>query len=226
MKTCMIFAAGDFDADAVIGKTKAAIVKQCHDSFCIAADGGLHFVQAFGIVPNLIIGDMDSITENRFLERFAQNKAVRIKRLPAEKDDTDMLAAIREGLNAGCDCFELYGALGGRIDHTLANIQCLLFLLNHGAHGILYGKGQRIELVKNSRICFSKEMHQKNRRLSIFAFGKDACGVTERGLKYTLEDVIVRTDFPIGVSNEFTDCESFVEVKDGMLLVCVEDLQE
>ena len=50
--------------------------------------------------------------------------------------------------------------------------------------------------------------------------------MTERGLKYTLEDVIVRTDFPIGVSNEFTDCESFVEVKDGMLLVCVEDLQE
>lgn len=222
----MIFAAGDFDADAVIGKTRDAIAVQCNDSFCIAADGGLNFIQAFRIVPNLIIGDMDSLRENSLLERFAQNKKVQMKRLPAEKDDTDMLAAIREGLEAGCDYFELYGALGGRIDHTLANIQCLQFLLNQGAYGILYGKGQRIELVRNSRICFSKEMYQQNRRLSVFAFGRDAYGVTEKGLKYTLDNVIVRTDFPIGVSNEFLNCESFVEVKDGTLLICVEDLQE
>ncbi len=222
----MIFAAGDFDADAVIGKTKNTIVAQCNDSFCIAADGGLNFIQAYQIVPDLIIGDMDSLEGDSLLARFSQNKAVRIKRLPEEKDDTDMLAAIREGLAAGCDYFELYGALGGRIDHTLANIQCLQFLLNQGAYGVLYGKGQRIELVRNSRICFSKEMYQKNRRISVFALGKDACGVTEKGLKYALDHAVVTTDFPIGISNEFMNCESFVEVKDGTLLVCVEDLQE
>ena len=226
MKRCMIFAAGNFCADGVIGKTLEMIVAQCEDSFCIAADGGLDLIQELNIVPDLIIGDMDSLQSDDMLERFAQNKAVQIKRLPVEKDDTDMLAAIREGLKAGCDSFELYGALGGRIDHTLANIQCLVFLLNNGAYGVLYGKGQRIELVRNSRICFSKEMRRENRRLSVFALGKDACGVTEKGLKYTLDEVIVRTDFPIGISNEFTDCESFVEVRDGTLLICVEDLQE
>lgn len=222
----MIFAAGSFCADKVIGKNKDMIMAQCKDSFCIAADGGLDLIQELGIVPDLIIGDMDSLEGGNILARLSLNEAVRIKRLPAEKDDTDMLAAIREGLEAGCDFFELYGALGGRIDHTLANIQCLLFLLNKGAYGILYGTGQRIELVRNSRICFSKEMRRDNRRLSVFAFGGAACGVTEKGLKYTLDNVTVRPDFPIGISNEFTNCESFVEVKKGMLLVCVEDLQE
>lgn len=222
----MVFAAGSFCADGIIGKTLDVIAAQCQDSFCIAADGGLDLIQELGIAPDLIIGDMDSLQSGSILARFAGSKAVAIKRLPAEKDDTDMLAAIREGLKIGCDYFELYGALGGRIDHTLANIQCLQFLLNNGARGVLYGTGQRIELVRNSRICFSKDMYRKDRRLSIFALGKDACGVTEQGLKYTLDNVVVRTDFPIGVSNEFMDCESFIEVKDGTLLVCVEDLQE
>lgn len=222
----MIFAAGGFALDAVVGKTGAEIAAQCNDSLCIAADGGLKLMQALGIVPDLIIGDMDSLEEDSLLERYAADRTVRVKRLPVEKDDTDMLAAIREGLHAGCGFFELYGALGGRIDHTLANIQCLLFLLNHGAYGVLFGKGQRIELLKNARICFPKDMYRKNRRLSVFAFGKDARGVTEKGLKYTLDDTVVRMDFPVGISNEFLDCESFVEVKDGMLLVCVEDLQE
>lgn len=226
MKRCTIFAAGKFCADEVIGKTRNSIAAQCRESFCIAADGGLALLLELGIVPDLIIGDMDSLENDKILADFALNKAVQIKRLPAEKDDTDMLAAIREGLKAGCDFFELYGALGGRIDHTLANIQCLQYLLNQGAYGVLYGKGQRIELVRNSRICFSKEMYQQNRRLSVFAFGRDACGVTEKGLKYALDNVIVRMDFPIGISNEFLDCESFVEVKDGTLLICVEDLQE
>lgn len=220
----MIFAAGDFDADAVIGKTRNELIAQREGSLCIAADGGLKHARKLKIVPDLIIGDMDSLDDEELLSDLGTNKNVQVKRLPKEKDDTDMLAAIREGLKVGCDCFELYGALGGRMDHTLANIQCLLFLLNNGAYGILYGKGQRMELVKNSYVRFSKEMNRKNRSLSIFAFGKNAYGVTEKGLKYRLDDAVVSPDFPIGVSNEFTDCEGFIEVKDGILLVCVEDL--
>lgn len=220
----MIFAAGDFNADAVIGKTRNEITAQCDNSFCIAADGGLDIVQELKIVPDLIIGDMDSLQNQELLKAFCENGTVKIKRLPTEKDDTDMLAAIREGLKEGCDYFELYGALGGHTAHTLANIQCLLFLLNNGAYGILYGKRQRIELVRNSCVCFSKRMSRTGRSLSIFAFGGNAYGVTEKGLKYTLNDAVVKSDFPIGVSNEFIGCESFIEVKDGTLLVCVEDL--
>ncbi len=226
MKRCIIFAAGTFHADRVIGKTRNELVAQCGQSLCIAADGGLDFLRELGLMPDIVIGDMDSLKEQSLLAQLASNGAVRIKQLPVEKDDTDLLAAVKEGLAAGCDYFELYGALGGRIDHTLANIQCLRFLLNNGAYGILYGSGQRMELIQNARICFSKTLYQKNRRLSVFAFGTDARGVTERGLKYTLDNALVRTDFPIGISNEFMDCESFVEVRDGTLLVCMEDLQE
>lgn len=219
----MIFAAGDFNPDAVIGKTRNEIIDWREDSLCIAADGGLLSARALGIVPDLIVGDMDSLDDDEQLFDLYEEKNVRVKKLPREKDDTDMLAAIREGIMSGCDCFELYGALGGRTDHTLANIQCLQFLLNNGAYGILYGKGQRIELVKNSCVRYPKEMGKKGRRLSIFAFGGNAYGVTEKGLKYTLDHAVVTNDFPIGVSNEFIGGESLIEVKNGTLLVCVED---
>lgn len=223
MKQCIIFAAGDFNIDSVIGKERDEIIKACNDSFCIAADGGLKYACEIGIIPDLIIGDMDSVEWEKQISDLVSENGIRVKKLPRQKDDTDMLAAIREGISAGCDRFEMYGALGGRLDHTLANIQCLQFLLNRGAYGILYGNGQRIELVRNSHVMYSKKIGKKGRRLSVFAFGGNACGVTEKGVMYTLDNAAVTNDFPIGVSNEFIGGESIIEVKNGTLLLCVED---
>ncbi|MCD8038629.1 MAG: thiamine diphosphokinase [Lachnospiraceae bacterium] len=239
MKKCMIFAAGSFDAGALIGKTQNDIMAQRGECFCIAADGGLDIVHKLRITPDLIIGDMDSLKNKELPEHFAgnkyiqnkyiqnkyiQNKFIQIKRLPREKDDTDTLAAIKEGLGAGCGYFEIYGALGGRLDHTIANIQCLYYLLNHNAYGCLYGKGQRIELVRNSRLCFPEKLCRRNRMVSVFALGETAFGVTQTGLKYAFQNADVRPDFPMGISNEFIGSEASIEVKNGTLLVCLEDL--
>ena len=211
MKKCVIVGAGVCDSGQL---RKRAVIKE--GDLCIAADGGLDYLLEAGIPRDIVLGDMDSL---RTREALA---ALSVKRLPEEKDDTDMLAAIKEGLSAGFRKFELYGALGGRLDHTLANIQSLLYLLNRGARGTLYGDGLSVFLIRNESISFVADEAKCGRRISVFAFGGDADGVSEVGLKYTLDHVLLKQEFPVGVSNEFTGRHAMIEVQNGMLLICME----
>lgn len=206
MKRCIIVGAGEFHEKSW---------NYDKEDYLIAADGGFEHLRRMGIMPDLLIGDMDSI------EQECSSPGVTIKRLPREKDDTDMLAAIKEGLAQDYKEFIIYGALGGeRIDHSLANIQCLLYLYNHGATGILYGARDRIELLCNDRINYPASMRGM---VSVFAFSQDAEGVTEQGLKYSIQDTTIKMEFPIGISNEFIGRESMIEVKNGMLLICIHE---
>ena len=218
MKKCVIIGAGACDTQ----RLKKQLVLNEKD-LCIAADGGLDYLLKIGLTPDIVLGDMDSL-ENEERIDFVHADFL-IKRLPVEKDDTDMLAAVKEGLAAGCRQFELYGALGGRLDHTFANVQCLLYLLNRDARGIIVGDDVTLILIRNEKISFSANDTKEGKRVSVFAFGGDAHGVSEKGLKYLLDNVTVKSEFPIGVSNEFTGEDAEIEVKDGMLLIYVEGLQ-
>lgn len=218
MNKCVIVGAGDCNSMLL---RKKMVLQQ--GDLCIAADRGLEYLLEIGVIPNLIIGDMDSVKPEILTQQLEHSDKISIRQLPVEKDDTDMLAAIKEGLIRGYKIFELYGALGGRIDHTIANIQCLLYLLNHGARGILIGKDTNILLIRNEKITFTAQEHKAGKLLSIFAYGQDAIGVTENGLKYSLQDAIVKQEFPIGISNQFTGTDAMIQVKEGMLLICVED---
>ncbi|MDE6915297.1 MAG: thiamine diphosphokinase [Lachnospiraceae bacterium] len=213
MKKCVIVGAGVCD----VRRLEEQITIQEGD-LCIAADGGTDYLIQIGRMPDIVLGDMDSLKSEELLGSL--DEKVDVQRLPAEKDDTDMLAAIKAGLEAGCQRFELYGALGGRLDHTLANIQCLLYLLNRGARGIIVGDDVTLMLIRNESITFAADQARKGKRLSVFACGGDAHGVSETGLKYGLDHVTVRQEFPIGVSNEFTGERATVEVQEGMLLLC------
>lgn len=218
---CVIVGAGEIDSSRLVFD---------RDAYIIAADGGLKYLLQAGYMPNLIIGDMDSLNDDSLLNdiinkyNLEKNIVPHIKRLPVEKDDTDMLAAIKEGLEKGCMYFEIYGGTGGRIDHTLANIQCLLYLHNHDAKGVIYGEKTEIMLICNDKITFPADKYVESKYISVFAYGGDAYGVTEKGLKYELEDDTIKLDFPIGISNEFVSGkESMIEVKKGKLLICVGD---
>ncbi|MCM1182177.1 MAG: thiamine diphosphokinase [Roseburia sp.] len=217
---CVIIGAGELQKGQLISEED---LQPEEGDFCIAADGGFTYAQALGIRPDMLIGDMDSLGEASLAGACAAD-GICIRRLPVEKDDTDMLAAIKEGLARGYRRFALYGALGGSIRHTLANIQCLDYLSNHGAKGVLYGRHVSMELLCGGQMRYPASMYRENRRISVFAYGGDAHGVTERGLRYSLTDACVRQDFPIGVSNEFTDRESTITVREGKLLICVEDI--
>lgn len=217
-KKCIIAGAGDFDADYARGELSVNA-----GDLCIAADRGLLYLNMLDIIPDLIIGDMDSLNNDELLEELGKGKGIAIKKLPVEKNDTDTLAAIKEGLVRGFRRFELYGMLGGRLDHTIANVQCLNYLCNNNASGVLYGKRLRVEMLCDSRVYYPKDYGDRYNSISVFAYGGDAYGVTEKGLKYSLNDAVLKQDFPIGVSNEFIGQESMIEVKKGRLLICVGD---
>ena len=136
---------------------------------------------------------------------------------PVDKDDTDSMLAVRLGLKEGCTEFLLYGSLDGpRLDHTVANFQTLQYLADRGATGYLVGNTTLVTVVKNGKITFPAG---KTGTISVFCMGSDAQGVTERGLYYKLENGMLTSGFPLGVSNHFTGEKAEIEVKDGSLLV-------
>lgn len=134
-----------------------------------------------------------------------------------EKDDTDAMLAVRRGLELGYREFVLYGSLDGpRLDHTVANFQTLQFLADRGTVGYLVGNRSIVTVVKNGSIAFPAGLRGN---LSVFCMGADARGVTERGLYYALEDGVLTSGFPLGVSNHFTGEPAHISVRDGSLLV-------
>lgn len=178
------------------------------EDFVIAADAGLCHLEKQGIKADLVIGDFDTL---KYIPEHP-NAIV----LSAEKDDTDTLAAIREGIRAGYASFHIYCGTGGRIDHTLANLQTLAFLSENDMQGFLFDNGSVITSITNSRLCFSKIPCGF---ISVFSCSAKAEGVTLCGLKYELENATLTNTFPIGVSNEFIGRESSISVKDGTLLI-------
>lgn len=196
------------------------------DDFVIACDAGFMYAQQMGILPDLIVGDFDSASEAgpilmRSIQEIAENDPDRIVKLDVRKDDTDTIKAVKIGLSKGYRKFYFYGALGGkRFDHTMANIQTLLFVKHNGGKGYIFDSGKMLMIAENETINFNRG---NTGYLSVFSLSEVSKGVTLQGLLYTLEDGELRSDFPLGVSNEFIiDEEAVVTVKDGTLLISCE----
>lgn len=209
MKRCIIIGAGDLNISEIPVK---------EEDFVIAADGGFSYCEILGITPDLIIGDLDSVGEEE-AEKIAAicgRNPDKLVLLPVEKDETDMLAAIHEGLNRGYQDFRIYAGMGGRLEHTIANIQCLKFLKENGASGYLCDGTGMILLAKDEVLSFRKE---NEGYLSMFSMGDRAEGVTIQGMKYEISDAVITNSFPIGISNEFIGEAASIEVKNGTLLI-------
>lgn len=176
--------------------------------YVIAADGGLKYLEQSGIKADLVIGDFDTL-------RYKPNHP-NVITLSEEKDDTDTLAAMREGINKGYATFHIYCGMGGRIEHTIANMQLLAYLSQSGNKGFLFGQDCVISAITNSSIKFSSNA---TGNISVFSFSDTATGVYLKGLKYELDNATLTSTFPIGVSNEFTGRKSVITVTDGTILL-------
>ena len=179
--------------------------------FVIACDRGYRYCAGLGLQPDLFIGDFDSYDG-------AVDPAVPIERLQPEKDDTDTMLALREGLRRGCDTFYLYGATGGaRLDHTLANLQSLAFLLRHRARGYLYDQNFVYTAIENETLTLAREVDWGI--VSLFSMGDRAEHITLEGLQYPLTDGTIDCGFPLGVSNHIVAPTARITVGRGPLLV-------
>lgn len=205
-KECYIIGAGDF-----FGLRS----RPREEDFVIAADGGYRYCLAEKLKVDLLLGDFDSLGQVPDFDS--------VERVPVEKDDTDTMLALKKGLALGYRSFRIYGGTGGRLDHTLANLQSLLYLTAHGAIGWLYDRNFVYSAIKNETVTLRGK---EDAILSVFAMDGPAKGVTIHGAKYSLENAELRPDFPLGVSNHFLDGEVRITVKDGTLVIGVEMQEE
>lgn len=177
----------------------------------VAADGGQYFCSEIGVQPNLLVGDFDSSQRPEL--------ACEVIELPVEKDETDTLHAVRLGLEQGCREFHIYGGTGGRLDHTLANLQTLLYIARHGGRGFLYDTNMTITVIENAGLT----IYGAHGLLSVFCLGDRAQGVYLRGVYYPLENAVLTPDYPLGVSNQAIADPVEIRVDQGALAVLWED---
>jgi thiamine pyrophosphokinase len=184
------------------------------DDLIIAADGGMTYCRALGIKPSIVIGDLDSLDPDYL--KSLQTSGTEIISYPINKDQTDLELALHKALDLGYDEILVLGALGARWDMTIANLLLpaasefskvtIRLIDGHQEILLLRGKG---ELIFNGK---------KGDMLSIVPLGQDAYGVTLRGLKYPLEDDVLRFGATRGISNVLIDDTATVYLKKGLLL--------
>ena len=197
MKTCLIISGGDFHPFA---REDAQLVLAC--------DKGYEYALRCGVIPDLLLSDFDSYGGT-------VSPQVPVQSFPSEKDDTDTMLAIRYALEQGCDRIRLVCALGGRLDHTLANLQSAVFAQERGVQVHIQSPDTEIFTLASGELRLPR---REDWSLSLFA--ADRCeGLSIRGAKYELEDAVLTSGFPLGVSNAWAEPEATISVERGVLLI-------
>ncbi len=174
----------------------------------IAADKGVEILKGLGITPDITVGDFDSLG---FVPQGDD-----VVKLSIRKDDTDTAHCIELAESKGYNNFYIYGAVGGKLDHTFANIQIASNLAQKGKRAVFIGEKENFTVIRNGRIRFDAS---ERGRISVFSLCDESRGVTEKGLSYTLENAVLYRNDPLGISNEFIGSMSEISVDDGELLV-------
>lgn len=183
------------------------------DDLIIAADGGGRHCLQWGIVPNYVIGDMDSLSQDEIRE-LEQSGAVLVT-YPKAKDYTDLELSISTAIQKGCEEIVIYGALGERWDQTFANLLLPIHDEFHAANIRLIDGQQEVHYIRSGEtlsVC-----GQPGDTLSLIPLKGGAAGITTRGLEYPLEDDYLAIGSTRGVSNVFKGRDAVVYLANGVL---------
>lgn len=195
----------------LVGAGEASFLPDINeDDLLIAVDGGLGACLAQGKKPHLLVGDLDSL----ICEVPANLPVIRF---PIQKDETDTYLAYLEGVKRGYSNFEIFGGLGGRADHTIANLQLLYRIAGEGRRAALVGSDAKMLAFADASVTLQTRPGQS---LGVFALSPVCEGVSIAGAAYALENGTLKNDFPLGVSNTALGETVEVAVKNGVLL-CV-----
>jgi len=179
----------------------------------IAADGGALPLLRAGIVPHVAIGDMDSIDAAGLAALEAHG--ITPQRFPREKDETDLELALLYAAAAGATAIDILGAMGGRWDHTLANVALLALPELRERRARLLADRQTLFLVRDAAVLEG----QAGDTISLLPMAGDAHGVTTKGLRYPLDNATLSYERARGVSNVLLDPPGQVSLRMGILLV-------
>ncbi|WAM34595.1 thiamine diphosphokinase [Caldicellulosiruptor morganii] len=181
--------------------------------FLVCCDGGANIAYKYNFLPDLIVGDFDSV-DGSVLEYF-RNKNVKILEYPCEKDKTDTQIAVEILAEKGFDEIVMLSCTGKRIDHVLANITLLYYLLERNISSFIVDRNNMITMTKDK----IKIEGKKGCILSLLPYTKTVRGISTKGLYYVLKDGSMEFGNPYGISNVIIEDEAIVEVKEGVLLV-------
>lgn len=202
MTDCIILAGAQLD-------TAMVNVDEFIGKFVICADRGVLHAQKLGVKPDLIVGDFDSLG-------YVPEADCEILQFKPEKDDTDLMIAVKQALEHGCKNIKIFAALGGRLDHTFAAIQAISYALDHGAVAQLVSDTETVAMFDPGEYAFER---RDGFSLSLFSYSQAVSGLTIKGAKYETENTQLNSSFPLGVSNEIVGEKAVVSFKSGRLLV-------
>ena len=189
---CILVCAGDF-TPVDLGVT--------NDDFLIAVDAGLEHLLRIDTLPDHLVGDFDSLDESyrELVDRMEEAHPESVTRLNPVKDDTDAMAAVMIGMERGYRRFYIYGGMGGRLDHTLGNLQLLTYLRERGCKGYLMDEKTMVTVIRGETIRFHETF---DGTVSLVALSDAVPDVTIRGMKYETEHVTLVNGTTLGISNE------------------------
>lgn len=201
MKKCVIFT-------SYIEGNPIELIGDFNPDFIMCADGGFDHAAASGIVPDMLMGDLDSIS-------VPEDPSIETVVFPSEKDDTDTGICLQMALDNGYTDILILGGLGGRFDHTMSNIQ-LITGKSHLADRItIKDKNNSCTVLNNSSITLPQI---ENQYVSVFPM-TECRGVCESGVKYPLDDAVLPLGSTLGTSNEIIEEYGTFSVKNGIMLV-------
>jgi thiamine pyrophosphokinase len=209
MKKVIFIVTGGELGDPTFLREQVATVKP---EAVICADRGARHLQAAGIVPTLIVGDMDSLDAESARRYEAQG--CRFIRHPREKDETDTELALGEAFGMAPTEVWIWGAMGFRIDHTLANLSLLVQGAEQGVEVKLIDEWCEVFLV-TGRTFFKGEAGQT---VSLLPFAGEVTGVTLTGFEYPLTKAVLAVGHPRGTSNRLVANQGIIELETGCLL--------
>ena len=184
----------------------------------IAVDGGSNAARSLKIIPDLIIGDLDSVSDQSLA--YFKNNGVEIIRHPVEKDQTDSEIAVDYCFNNEFEELFIIAALGGRFDQQLANINLLEYIYNLNLKAKIISKNSEIALIKKSKVFNSKV----GSRLSLIPQSKEVKNLKISGCKYNLSGRDILRSRSRGISNYIVDEKAEISLESGLLIYVLENI--
>ncbi len=204
MGLCALVAASEFNAECFRKRCDAGAFDHV-----IAVDAGYAHLERIGVEPSVALGDFDSLG-------FVPQGLPVVKH-PAHKDQSDMELAFDYAHAQGFDDVEVYGALGGRLDHALANLQVFARFAELGMKVKVVDAQSQMRVLVGPGKFDLPAIEQGT--VSVFSAKDEAVGVTERGLEYPLENALLTNRTSLGLSNELTGKAASISVERGTLYV-------
>ena len=201
MGTCLIISGGDY----------SPLKDDIGYDYVIACDLGYEHALKMGIKPDIMVSDFDSLDRSKF-----PADEIALLEFPVRKDDSDTMLAIKHALKEGYGHIVISCALGGRLDHTIANIQSMAYVAERGGVCEIISDKEYLRTFTGGELSLEK---REGFSLSLFSITDRCTGVSISGSAYDCENVTLTNSFPLGISNYWKEERVTIRMTEGIMLI-------